>query len=84
MLFMCALDIETVERYPVRLAPGEPFLFKPFTMDALTHAGSKDPPLPDGPARSGQFSRRLRCSGSWAPRLGVGTAPREKVPRLSV
>ncbi len=35
VLFMSAYNVESVEAYRVQLAPGEPFLSKPFTMDDL-------------------------------------------------
>jgi len=35
---MSAYNVETVEAYRVKLAPGEPFLKKPFTMDELQSA----------------------------------------------
>ena len=35
VLFMSAYEIETVKAYRVRLAPGEPFLHKPFTLAGL-------------------------------------------------
>ena len=38
VLFMSAYNVETVEAYRVELAPGEPFLKKPFTMDELQRA----------------------------------------------
>jgi DNA-binding NtrC family response regulator len=38
VLFMSAYTVEAVEAYRVELAPGEPFLKKPFTMDDLQRA----------------------------------------------
>jgi DNA-binding response OmpR family regulator len=38
VLYMSAYSTETVEDYGIRLAPGEPFVLKPFTMDSLTSA----------------------------------------------
>ena len=38
VLFMSAYNIDQVEAYRVKLAPGEPFLKKPFTMDELQSA----------------------------------------------
>jgi DNA-binding NtrC family response regulator len=38
VLFMSAYNVEAVEAYRVDLAPGEPFLTKPFTMDELQSA----------------------------------------------
>ena len=38
VLFMSAYNVESVEAYRVELAPGEPFLKKPFTMDELQRA----------------------------------------------
>jgi DNA-binding NtrC family response regulator len=35
VLFMSAYNVESVKAYRVELAPGEPFLKKPFTMDEL-------------------------------------------------
>ena len=35
VLFMSAYSTEAVEDYGIRLAPGEPFLVKPFAMDDL-------------------------------------------------
>jgi two-component system cell cycle sensor histidine kinase/response regulator CckA len=37
VLFMSAYNVHEVEVYGVELAPGQPFLQKPFTMDALQH-----------------------------------------------
>jgi two-component system cell cycle sensor histidine kinase/response regulator CckA len=36
VLYMSAYSTETVEDYGIRLAPGEPFVLKPFTMESLT------------------------------------------------
>src|SRR6266852_8414201 len=38
VLFMSAYNVESVEAYRVELAPGEPFLKKPFTMDEVQSA----------------------------------------------
>ena len=38
VLFMSAYNVESVEAYRVELAPGEPFVKKPFTMDELQRA----------------------------------------------
>ena len=38
VLFMSAYTVEAVAAYRVELAPGEPFLKKPFTMDELQRA----------------------------------------------
>jgi DNA-binding response OmpR family regulator len=38
ILYMSAYSTETVEDYGIRLAPGEPFVLKPFTMESLTSA----------------------------------------------
>jgi two-component system, cell cycle sensor histidine kinase and response regulator CckA len=38
ILYMSAYSTETVEDYGIRLAPGEPFLLKPFTMEHLVSA----------------------------------------------
>lgn len=35
VLFMSAYSTETVEDYGIRIAPGEPFVVKPFTMEDL-------------------------------------------------
>ncbi len=35
VLFMSAYEVETVDAYRVRLAPGEPFLHKPFQLTGL-------------------------------------------------
>lgn len=35
VLFMSAYTTETVEDYGIRIAPGEPFVVKPFTMEGL-------------------------------------------------
>ncbi len=35
VLFMSAYNVESVEAYRIRLAPGEPYLAKPFTMTEL-------------------------------------------------
>jgi DNA-binding response OmpR family regulator len=37
VLFMSAYSTEAVEDYGIRVAPGEPFLVKPFTMDDLAN-----------------------------------------------
>ncbi len=37
VLFMSAYSTEAVEDYGIRLAPGEPFLVKPFAMDELAN-----------------------------------------------
>jgi two-component system cell cycle sensor histidine kinase/response regulator CckA len=34
-LYMSAYSTETIEDYGIRLAPGEPFVMKPFTIDSL-------------------------------------------------
>jgi len=61
VLFMSAFEIETVDRYPVRLAPGEPFLSQPFTMDELTRAVRAArvyrPPMPSSRAPLGREKR---------------------------
>ena len=38
ILYMSAYSTETVEDYGILLAPGEPFVLKPFTMESLTSA----------------------------------------------
>ncbi len=38
VLFMSGYNVEAAEAYRVELAPGEPFLKKPFTMDELQRA----------------------------------------------
>jgi CheY-like chemotaxis protein len=38
VLFMSAYNVDGVEAYRIKLAPGEPFLRKPFTMAELQHA----------------------------------------------
>ena len=38
VLYMSAYSTETVEDYGIRLAPGEPFVVKPFTMERLAAA----------------------------------------------
>jgi CheY-like chemotaxis protein len=38
ILYMSAYSTETIEDYGIRLAPGEPFVLKPFTMESLTAA----------------------------------------------
>jgi DNA-binding response OmpR family regulator len=35
ILFMSAYSTETVEDYGIRIAPGQPFVVKPFTMEEL-------------------------------------------------
>jgi hypothetical protein len=35
VLFMSGYEVETLETYRVRLAPGEPFLRKPFKLTSL-------------------------------------------------
>jgi DNA-binding response OmpR family regulator len=32
---MSAYSTEAIEKYGIRLAPGDPFVLKPFTMDSL-------------------------------------------------
>ena len=38
VLYMSAYSTEAVEDYGIRLAPGEPFVLKPFTMEGLVSA----------------------------------------------
>ena len=38
ILYMSAYSTETIEDYGIRLAPGEPFVMKPFTIESLTLA----------------------------------------------
>jgi two-component system, cell cycle sensor histidine kinase and response regulator CckA len=38
VLYMSGYSTKTVEDYGIRLAPGEPFVLKPFTMESLTSA----------------------------------------------
>jgi DNA-binding response OmpR family regulator len=38
VLYMSAFSTETIEDYGIRLAPGEPFVVKPFTMERLASA----------------------------------------------
>lgn len=38
VLYMSAYSTETIEDYGIRLAPGEPFVMKPFTMESLSSA----------------------------------------------
>ena len=38
VLYMSAYSTETIEDYGIRIAPGEPFVLKPFTMEALASA----------------------------------------------
>jgi len=38
ILYMSAYSTETIEEYGIRLAPGEPFVLKPFTMEKLAGA----------------------------------------------
>ena len=35
VLYMSAYSTEAIEKYGIRLAPGDPFVLKPFTMDSL-------------------------------------------------
>ena len=35
VLYMSAYSTEAIEKYGIRLAPGDPFVVKPFTMDSL-------------------------------------------------
>lgn len=35
ILYMSAYSTETIEDYGIRIAPGEPFVMKPFTMESL-------------------------------------------------
>lgn len=38
VLYMSAYSTETIEDYGIQLAPGEPFVVKPFTMERLASA----------------------------------------------
>jgi two-component system cell cycle sensor histidine kinase/response regulator CckA len=38
VLYMSAFSTETIEDYGIRIAPGEPFVLKPFTMESLVSA----------------------------------------------
>jgi two-component system, cell cycle sensor histidine kinase and response regulator CckA len=38
VLYMSAYSTETIVDYGIRIAPGEPFVLKPFTMEALASA----------------------------------------------
>jgi len=38
VLYMSAYSTETIEDYGIRIAPGEPFVVKPFTMESLAAA----------------------------------------------
>jgi two-component system, cell cycle sensor histidine kinase and response regulator CckA len=38
ILYMSGYSTETIEDYGIRLAPGEPFVLKPFTMERLVSA----------------------------------------------
>jgi two-component system cell cycle sensor histidine kinase/response regulator CckA len=38
VLYMSAYGTETIVDYGIRIAPGEPFVLKPFTMDSLVSA----------------------------------------------
>ena len=38
VLYMSAFSTGTIEDYGIRLAPGEPFVLKPFTMESLVSA----------------------------------------------
>jgi two-component system cell cycle sensor histidine kinase/response regulator CckA len=38
VLYMSAYSTETIEDYGIRIAPGEPFVLKPFTMESLISA----------------------------------------------
>jgi len=38
VLYMSAYSTETIEDYGIQIAPGEPFVMKPFTMDSLDSA----------------------------------------------
>jgi two-component system, cell cycle sensor histidine kinase and response regulator CckA len=38
VLYMSAYSTETIEDYGIRIAPGEPFVLKPFTMESLGSA----------------------------------------------
>jgi hypothetical protein len=38
VLYMSAYSTETIEDYGIRIAPGEPFVLKPFTMESLASA----------------------------------------------
>ena len=38
VLYMSAYSTEAIEKYGIRLAPGDPFVVKPFTIDSLVSA----------------------------------------------
>ena len=38
VLYMSAYSTETIEDYGIRIAPGEPFVLKPFTIESLVSA----------------------------------------------
>jgi two-component system cell cycle sensor histidine kinase/response regulator CckA len=38
VLYMSAFSTETIEDYGIRIAPGDPFVLKPFTMESLFSA----------------------------------------------
>ena len=38
VLYMSAYSTETIEDYGIRIAPGDPFVLKPFTMESLDSA----------------------------------------------
>ena len=38
VLYMSAYSTETIEDYGIRIAPGEPFVLKPFSMESLVSA----------------------------------------------
>jgi two-component system, cell cycle sensor histidine kinase and response regulator CckA len=38
VLYMSAYSTETIEDYGIRIAPGEPFVMKPFTIESLVSA----------------------------------------------
>jgi DNA-binding NtrC family response regulator len=38
VLYMSAYSTETIEDYGIRIAPGEPFVLKPFTIEGLVSA----------------------------------------------
>jgi two-component system, cell cycle sensor histidine kinase and response regulator CckA len=38
VLYMSAYSTETIEEYGIRIAPGEPFVTKPFTIESLDSA----------------------------------------------
>jgi len=70
VLFMSAYNVHQVEAYRVKLAPGEPFLKKPFTMDELQR-GEGGPRLPAGGDLAARASKVVLVRGEQEQRRAL-------------